>query len=545
MKTLFSTLLILCCFIMHVVAQTGSVLWHFDTHDKSFGNAAMADLDNDGKPEIVFSCYWNDSSIYALNAENGSLLWKKNMGGCNDAAPIIWDVDNNGVKDVILASSCNPVLTCFAGNDGSIKWQTPFGGTDSPPSIADVDGDGKVDLLTGDFAGYLCCYNPVNGALKWKVLVDSDAAIEASPALVDINQDGHPDIIVNTWSFAGNNHDSSAIYAYNGLTHTLLWKNSMPSDFIYHGAAFGDIDEDGKPELAVTCYDKYLYVLNGENGSLKWKYAAADSAYVGDPPVIADLDKDGHLDILYIGGYGDVVMLDRFGNLKWSYLLPAYESSFRGAALADINNDDTLDVVFSCSNGILYALNGSRGNLIWSKDLAADYGNTAFELEQGPLIADFNNDDTLDIFVVGGHAEYPAITNNYGRAYAVKAAKGKGPAWTMFQHDAVRSNCLCPTAPAGIETPTQTVLDFTAFPNPGSRVYFNLSLQHEEKVSMMIYDMQGRKISTLVNKNLSAGDYQFVWQGLTDTGAISPAGMYVCQIHAGHRTSEKKIVLRY
>ena len=87
-----------------IQAQTPSILWRFNTHDESFGNAAIGDLDGDGKPEIVFSCYWGDSNIYVLNAEDGSLLWKSNMGGCNDAAPIIFDVDNDGHPEVILGS---------------------------------------------------------------------------------------------------------------------------------------------------------------------------------------------------------------------------------------------------------------------------------------------------------------------------------------------------------------------------------------------------------------------------------------------------------
>ena len=525
-------------------AQIPSVLWHFDTHDMSFGNAAMADLDNDGKPEIVFSCYWNDSFIYVLNAEDGSLLWKHNMGGCNDAAPVIYDVDSDGVKDVILGSSCNPVLTCFSGDSGHIKWQVPFGGTDSPLSIADIDGDGQADLLTGDFAGHLDCYNPRNGVLKWQITVDSNSAIEASPALVDVNNDGHPDIIVNTWSYGGNG-DSTAIYAYDGMTHSLIWKNGLPKDVIYHGAAFADVDEDGKPELSISCYDANVYLLNGEDGSLNWKYEAGDSAYVGDPVTIGDLDNDGHLELVYISGYGEVTALDRFGNLKWTYMLPLYESAFRGAVLADINNDDTLDVIFATTNGVLYALNGSRGNLIWSMDLRADYDSSNFGLEHGPLVADFNNDDTLDIFVVGGHAEYPAIQNNYGRAYAIKAGKGHGPDWTMFQHDVTRSNCLCTNnAVTSIPEVAPAGLAVSGYPNPFSQnVNFNISLTGSAEVAVVVFNMQGETVKTFSNKELSEGNYQFTWNGTSDSGTVLSSGIYYCQVTAGKICTTKKLVL--
>ncbi|HXC04926.1 MAG TPA: FG-GAP-like repeat-containing protein, partial [Bacteroidia bacterium] len=189
--------------------QTPAIAWRFNTHDASFGNAAMGDINGDGKPEIVFSSYWGDSCIYALHASDGSLLWKRNMGGCNDAAPILYDINKDGIPEVILGSSCNPVLTCFNGSNGSTLWQTPFGGTDSPPSIADIDGDLQAEILVGDFQGYLNCYSALTGSQKWRIPVDTNAAIEASPALIDVNNDGHPDIIVCTWSYGGNG-DSTA-----------------------------------------------------------------------------------------------------------------------------------------------------------------------------------------------------------------------------------------------------------------------------------------------------------------------------------------------
>jgi outer membrane protein assembly factor BamB len=524
-------------------AQSPSILWKFNTHDESFGNAAMGDLIGDGKLEIAFSCYWGDSNIYVLHAEDGSLLWKKNMGGCNDAAPIIYDVFGNGHKEIILGSSCNAVLTCFDGANGNIIWQKPFGGTDSPPSIADIDGDGKPEILVGDFEGRLNCYTADSGMLKWQVMVDDSAAIEASPALVDINGDGHPDIIVCTWSFAGN-HDSTAVYAYDGMTHALLWKNPIPTDFIYHGAAFGPVSEDGHPELAISSYDGHVYLLNGPDGALKWDYPTPGLAYIGDPVVIGDINNDGHLELVYINGNGEVDALDRFGNLKWSFVMPLYESSFRGAVLADVNNDDTLDVVFVTSSGRLFALNGSRGNEIWNMNLRTDYGDSNFELEQGALISSFKQDDTVDIFVVGGHTFYPHIDSDFGRAYAIKVGKQEGKDWVMFQHDYTRSNCVCNPSPGAVNEQTRPALNVKDYPNPFTEnIYFNLSLENATAVSIKIYNDAGALVKTFADKKMETGNYQFAWSGQNESGAKLAAGVYYCKIIAGNSTTTKKIVL--
>jgi len=524
-------------------AQAPSILWRFNTHDESFGNAAIADLDGDGKPEIAFSCYWGDSNIYVLNAEDGSLVWKQNMGGCNDAAPIIYDVDNDGHPEVLLGSSCNPVITCFNGANGSIKWQKPFGGTDSPMSIADIDGDGKPEILVGDFEGYLNCFTADSGRLKWKIPVDTNAAIEASPALVDVNNDGHPDIIVCTWGYGGSG-DSSAVYAYDGMTHAQLWKNPLPANYIYHGAAFGDVTEDGTPDLAISSYDGNVYLLKGSDGSLEWSYPTPGLAYIPDPVVIGDINNDNHLDLVYINGNGEVDALDRFGHLEWSFTMPLYESSFRGAVLADVNNDDTLDVVFVTTSGRLFALNGSRGNELWNMNLRTDYGDSNFELEHGAVISNFKNDDTLDIFVAGGYADYPYIQNDFGRAYAIKVGLKSGKSWAMFQHDYTRSNCVCNPTPAGVNDVVKPSLAVKSYPNPFTQnVYFNLSLDKAADVSVMLYNDAGVLVRTLTNKKTEAGNYQFSWNGKNDNGTALPAGVYFCKIAAGSFVTTKKVVL--
>jgi len=484
---LFTSLYFLTFILLNsrgVNAQTPVVKWWFDTQDMSFGNAASADIDNDGKPEIVFGCYRNDSCVYALNGEDGSLLWKRNTGGCNDVGPTIYDVDDDDTLEVIVPSSCVPQTFCLNGATGAIKWHVPTNGSDSPPTIGDVDNDGKPEILHGEFGGYVICLNGEDGSQKWEIPVDLTSWIQTEPALIDLDGNGQLDFVVANWSDTFN-----MVYAFRADNHSPLWEQDAPADFMYHGASFADIDKDGKPELVIGSYDGYIYCLNGEDGSVKWS-ATSDSyyPYVGAPTSIGDLNNDGNLEVVFVNDEIVAVVSDT-GTIIWDYIIPGYSTSFRGVAISDINEDNILDVVFGTSNGDVIVLSGIDGSEIWTYSLAALYGNS-FDIDHGPLIADFDGNGKSDIFVVGGHAEYPATENNYGRAYCISSETGSGPDWPMFRRNIVRSACVCEPI-TGIKNniaANNNILK--VFPNPAKdKVHVTVQNIDKSKVTVKIMDV--------------------------------------------------------
>jgi len=52
------------------------LLWKLDLASASYGSGAVGNLNGDGKPVIVFGTYFNDEHLYAVNAKDGTLLWK-------------------------------------------------------------------------------------------------------------------------------------------------------------------------------------------------------------------------------------------------------------------------------------------------------------------------------------------------------------------------------------------------------------------------------------------------------------------------------------
>jgi len=418
--------------IRTVPVASPQILWWYDLNAPSYGSAATGDIDEDGNLEIVFGTYFNDEHIYALNAEDGSLLWKYDTGGCNDASPAIADVDMDGKLEVIIPASSPSMVYCFNGATGKVKWSTSTGYAnciDSPPAVADVDGDSMPEVVVGTFNGYVFCLNGEDGSICWKINLGTDSYIQSEPDILDLDGDGALDVVVA--QYAGD----CRIYGLHGSDGSVLWHSDVPKDYMYHGGSFADIDEDGKLEIAIGCYDGHVYVINTEDGSLAWDYAAP--YYIGAPTSIADLNKDNHLEIIF-ASYNKVGVLSNTGHLIWSYTTG--DSIFRGVVISDIDGDHTLDIIFGADDGILRVLQGDNGHEIWTYDLGKHYGKT-FWMDHAPIIADFNNDGKTEIFLVGGYGVYPP-QDNYGRAYLLTGGEGTGPIWPMFRHDLRHSGCI-------------------------------------------------------------------------------------------------------
>lgn len=518
-----------------------TVKWSFNTKDASFGQSASADIDGDGKLEIVFGCYRNDSMIYALNAENGSLLWKFNAKGsgegCNDVAPIIYDVDGDGKMEVIVPSSCNPKTYCFDGKTGAVKWVCNTRGSDSPPTIADIDGDGKPEILHGEFGGYVICINAEDGTVAWEIAVDTKSWIQTAPTIVDVNNDGDLDFIVGTWNASVKTDNK--IYAYRAKDQKLLWTYAV-NDVMYHGTAVGDLDKDGKQELVVGCYNDTLYCINAENGTTNWKYSFGNNFYVGGPALIADLNNDGRCEVVFSAWY-KMAALTWDGKLFWEYNIPNYKQSFRGAAIADVNNNAFPDIVFATDGGSVIGLNGQDGSLIFNKNLRSDYGDSLYSIDHAPLVADFDKDGKMDVFVAGGHAEYPDFYKNFGRAYLLSISAGNGPDWLMFQNDIWRRSNICEKKASNIQSMLLDNERVSIYPNPSfGDINFELTLQEKADVSIAVFNLQGQRISTVDGGKLSAGRHTLQWKA--PKGIAS--GVYYSIIKIGSVTKYEKLLLQ-
>jgi outer membrane protein assembly factor BamB len=501
--------------------------WSFELKDSSFGQTAAGDIDGDGKLELVFGCYRNDGNIYALNSEDGSLLWKYNtsVGGgdaCNDVAPVIYDVDNDGKLDVIVPSSCTALTYCLNGADGKIKWTAATRGSDSPPTIADIDGDGKYEVLHGEFGGWVICLNIEDGSRKWEIPVDMNSWIQTAPTIIDLDGDSKLDFVVATWNAVEG--DTNRVYAYRGFDHKLLWSFDL-SAVTYHGTAVADLDGDKKPELIIGDYNGSVYAINAEDGSLHWEFKDEVPIYIGSPVTIGDIDGDGDCDLVFTDA-NKVIAINKKGKFMWRFNMGAGQA-FRGVAMSDITNDGILDVTFATMDGHAIGLKGIDGSKLFDHNFQEKYGKV-LDFNHGPIIADFDQNDTLDMFIIGGNTDFPDYSKNYGIAISFPIGKGKGPDWLMFQKNIHRTSSFC-DSPVSVDDSKIQSLRSIVYPNPFSeKICITTKLTSEKILQIRIIDILGNLVKELnYSENLNS---EKCWDGTNSSGREMAPGYYFAEI---------------
>ncbi|MCW5964103.1 MAG: putative Ig domain-containing protein [Bryobacterales bacterium] len=344
-----------------------------------------------------FSCVTANNPAYLrlLDGRTGALKWTSSTPVQPCSMPAVADLDNDGIPEIVAHAGQQPVGSPFSSsatlvlsNTGQLLHYYPAVlSANGNPAIGDVDNDGRPEILHG-WNIYRYPEGTTTNALN-TLSLGSASPFNYAPVLVDLDLDGDLEVVSGLRAYHHNHGQPgvSLIYGMGGSTG-------------HRGTnAVGNFDDDPYPEIVVVQDTMNLYLLE-HTGAIKWGPISLQTDPDEDGvfqqqslgvPVVADFDGDGMPDIGLAGTKYFTAYDGRDGSVKWR--TPSRDDSMAtGATAFDFEGDGRSEIIY---NDELYLriLDGTTGAVLWQTVNPACTGG------EYPIVADVDGDGSADIIV--------------------------------------------------------------------------------------------------------------------------------------------------
>jgi hypothetical protein len=506
--------------------------------------AAWGDFDGDGDLDLAMTGLETGATI-------PTTVVFRNNGGTFTALPgsffrefgggIAWgDYDGDGDLDLLVtgltsASTAGVPATRLYRNDGGVFTSVahPFPDCSSGAvAWGDYDNDGDLDVvITGSGSSGLV-------AAIWRNdgvgnFTDAGANLPGtdlgSVAWGDYDNDGDLDLL-----FGGNSNAGFITRVYRNNNGTFTDTNAGLLGVIWASAAWGDYDNDGDLDAMVIGYDPVAQVprsilYRNDAGTFVDSGATFHNLYLGTLDWL-DYDNDGDLDLLLAGNSAGLDFLRIYRNNNVTANTPP------GAprSLAEHANGTSAEFSWSAASDDHTPPAGLSYNLRLG---TTPGGSQIVSPESGP----------------NGYRRLPALGNKQSglTARVSHLELGRTYYWSVQAVDAAFAGSAFAAEGSFVFNVTAVgdddlamVTTLRAAPNPSTGpttiVY---AFPTERSVQLVIYDVSGHVVKTLVQGAQGAGRYTVRWDGLDDRGRPASGGVYFARLQGDNDIVNRRLVL--
>jgi len=460
------------------------------------------------------------------------------------------DLDNDGGRDVIAASWTSQKLVALDAT-GAMRPGFPIS-TGAPSwsavAVGDLDGDGHPELVFATIDGTIYAFhadgtevldgdaNPATIGVFKRIGVSFHPG---SPALADLTGNGHLAIVygggdgfVHAWNADGSYVPGFPVNLFAG---------------IFGSVAVGKLDGPSGPVTIVAPVGNNSIKAVKGDGTFRFSVSVPTTGLDHAPsPALADMNGDGFLDIVVAAEDGRIVVLDRNGAAVAPWTAASRFSSLTTEAVlaspvvADIDGDGHPDVVIGDENGVLSGLSGATGAMLPGFPIAL-----AAEASGTPALCDCDGDGMTEIATV----DYGGTLHlwDYDRPFS----PGGPPPWPQFHHDARRTGSYEATTstvavPAPDAAPRTLELAMPS-PNPARgpvAIAFGVPADRMgAPLDVAVFDAAGRRVRTLAHGPAQAARTTLRWDGRDVHGARVHAGLYFVRLEAGAGPLTRKLIV--
>eukprot|EP00475_Leptophrys_vorax_P031313 TRINITY_DN47392_c0_g1_i1.p1 TRINITY_DN47392_c0_g1~~TRINITY_DN47392_c0_g1_i1.p1 ORF type:complete len:550 (-),score=28.73 TRINITY_DN47392_c0_g1_i1:140-1690(-) len=304
----------------------------------------IADIDNDGRDElIVAASHFFDREYYEDPNHRKELEEGVDMSKYIGGAIVVFDLDTRQVK-----WSQHLDLTTDSTQFRAYIY--------SSPTVADVDGDGFLEIIVGTSVGFIYCLDAF-GKVRPNFPIQM-GEVQGQVVAADVNHDGRLELI------AADTRGNVAVFNTDGKE---LWERHLAS-LVAQGATVGDVNGDGFTEVVVGTSSGHMYVMDGRTGKDVGAFPFRTHGRIMAPILLVDLRKQGgtttrngrvvptaagaglHLVVVSFDGF--LYAVD--GRTGCADTFDIGETSYSMVLAENVDGGDDLDLVVSTMNGVVY-----------------------------------------------------------------------------------------------------------------------------------------------------------------------------------------------
>jgi hypothetical protein len=370
---------------------------------------AVGDVNGDGRSDVltIFRNYDSETDLWvslgsATGLQRGATI-RLSGRPTSSAFLAVGDFDGDGMSDVAVAYWDSGGVSIFRGHaDGSLSPASGFAVGSHPRALTagDLNNDGRVDIVVCDDMGRV--YSFLGDGRGGFQLHGGGVPLgreDTRLGLADFNGDTHLDLIVSGGVLLGSGAGGFGPKMGHGI------------DGVF---AAGDFNSDGRLDLAVVS-SAGLIALEGR-GDGTFDQTIVNTEHLGIPQgtgdvAVGDLDQDGKLD-LAVTITGEILNFYGNGDGTFGPDIPSYPVDDQAWRLAtgDINGDFRADVaVLNGGSSIVSLLLSAPGSTFLPKR-NLDTGAVPMDL----LLKDLDRDGNLDLAVAQPDARQVSIFGGHG-----------------------------------------------------------------------------------------------------------------------------------
>ncbi|MCG8460779.1 MAG: FG-GAP-like repeat-containing protein, partial [Holophagales bacterium] len=336
----------------------------------------------------------------------GAFAFEHVFSGPIASAPAIADLDGDGVLEVVVSAYSGEIA--IFGRDGQLRSLVPpSGGVPSAASVtvADLDGDGELEIIRGDDGGTVEAFRADGSRyLSWRV----DGTVKSTAAVADLDGDTASEVVVIDGG--GNLHafrlDGTELASFPiGLGGRPDQQNGF---VLVPSPVLADLDGDDDLEILalnneglVSCFDASGSPLAGWPRDLGVPTLST--------PAVGDLDRDGEVEIIVADDEGGIHVLAPSGVTLWAARRNLGGSS--SPALGDLDGDGELEVVVGALDGRVYAWHAD------GRPVAGWPFVSGSAVQASPSTADLDGDGDDEV-LIGSYDRFVYALDGDGGLYA-------------------------------------------------------------------------------------------------------------------------------